>query len=103
MSRKLSQKFIVHYIAGFYCNVDVDECKIHPGICKNGATCMNTNGNYTCICVNGWGGQNCTVNIDDCLTRPCYYGGTCHDKVGYYHCECPLGKTGMYGFGVTLL
>ena len=87
--------------SGFYCNVDVDECKTQPGICKNGATCMNTPvGSYTCICVNGWTGKNCTTNIDDCADHPCYNGGTCHDKVGYYFCECPIGKTGKFKIGI---
>lgn len=87
--------------SGFYCNVDVDECKTQPGICKNGATCMNTPvGSYTCICVNGWTGKNCTTNIDDCADHPCYNGGTCHDKVGYYFCECPIGKTGKLKIGI---
>ena len=87
---------ILWHCVGYYCQYDVDECVTQPGICKNGATCLNSpQGSYTCICVNGWTGKNCTTNIDDCAADPCFNGGTCHDKVGYYHCECPTGKTGM--------
>ena len=38
---------------GAYCTEDVDECSLNENVCLNGATCTNTNGNYSCICVNG--------------------------------------------------
>ena len=80
---------------GALCTVDVDECSGTHTPCKNGGTCINSHGGYRCICVNGWTGPDCSVNIDDCQIGPCYNGGTCHDRVGYYYCECPEGKTGM--------
>lgn len=80
---------------GSYCTEDVDECSAFPNICQNGATCANTEGGYSCICVNGYEGQNCEVNRDDCNPQPCLNGGTCHDRVGSYYCECPPGKTGL--------
>lgn len=87
---------ITWLIVGQFCEKDVDECRLYPNICKNGATCLNHPvGNYTCICVNGWTGRDCSINIDDCKDNPCYNGGTCHDKVGYYYCDCPHGKTGI--------
>ena len=80
--------------AGRYCTVDVDECAtLSP--CQHGATCHNQQGGYLCVCVNGWTGVNCEINIDDCAERLCFNGGTCHDRVGSYYCECPPGKTGM--------
>ena len=69
----------------------------------NGATCINSPGDYECICVNGWTDKNCDVNIDDCAApNACLNGGTCHDRVGYYNCECPPGKTGAYGVRVCV-
>ncbi|KAJ8300989.1 hypothetical protein KUTeg_022508, partial [Tegillarca granosa] len=81
-----------------FCEYDVDPCSIQPPVCKNGATCRNEKGGgYSCICVNGWNGTDCSINIDDCqVPLPCYNGGTCIDKVGYYLCKCPVGKTGNY-------
>ena len=39
---------------------DIDECiLIDP--CRNGATCVNTDGSYTCFCEPGWQGKNCTI------------------------------------------
>ena len=39
-------------------------------------------------------GADCFQNLDDCITDPCYHGGTCMDQVGYYTCDCPLGFVG---------
>lgn len=38
--------------------VDVDECtRFQP--CFNNATCLNTNGSYSCNCTEGWEGHDC--------------------------------------------
>lgn len=62
---------------------------------QNGATCANTRDGYQCICVNGYEGRNCETDADDCAQQPCLYGGTCHDRVANYFCECPPGRTGL--------
>lgn len=42
--------------------IDVNECVIHPGICKNGI-CVNTDGSFRCECAPGYhldaSGTNC--------------------------------------------
>lgn len=63
-------------------------------MCQNGGTCVNTVGGYHCICVNGWEGEHCQINHNDCVGTVCYNGGTCHDRVASFYCECPIGKTG---------
>ena len=64
-------------------------------MCQNGATCHNTEGGYSCICVNGYEGHNCEIDVDDCAQQPCLNGGTCHDGVASYSCVCPPDKTGL--------
>ena len=86
-------------MAGPACQLDIDECVSFGAQppCANGATCINTFASFQCICVNGWTGDDCSVNIDDCAVgvERCHNGGTCHDRVGSFHCECPAGKTGL--------
>mgnify|MGYP001792177568 CR=1 FL=1 len=36
-----------------------------------------------------------SVNGADRIMLYCRNGGTCHDRVGYFICECPPGKTGL--------
>lgn len=36
---------------------DIDECLNMP--CKNGATCNNKPGSYSCSCSAGWTGEDC--------------------------------------------
>ena len=38
-----------------------------------------------------------TTDINECATdSPCFNGGTCHDDVGRYTCECAAGYEGTF-------
>ncbi|XP_078697540.1 uncharacterized protein LOC144925427 [Branchiostoma floridae x Branchiostoma belcheri] len=70
---------------------DMDDCASSP--CVHG-TCTDGVANYTCSCENGWTGDNCDQEIDDCASDPCQLGGTCLDQMGGYSCVCPKDATG---------
>ena len=38
---------------------DIEDCVDQP--CLNGGTCIDAVNDYTCICVNGYTGKNCSV------------------------------------------
>uniref|UniRef100_A0A8C1V3N2 Neurogenic locus notch homolog protein 1 n=1 Tax=Cyprinus carpio TaxID=7962 RepID=A0A8C1V3N2_CYPCA len=78
-----------------YCTEDVDQRELSPNACQNGGTCHNTIGGFHCVCVNGWTGDDCSENIDDCASAACSQGATCHDRVASFFCECPHGRTGL--------
>lgn len=40
-------------------------------------------------------GQRCTIDIDECVSKPCLNRGLCHNTQGSYMCECPPGFSGM--------
>ena len=42
----------------------------------------------------GFTGNNCGDNIDDCDPNPCQNGGTCTDDVNDYTCSCPKDYSG---------
>lgn len=86
------------FIPGQFCTEDVNECDLMPNSCQNGGTCLNTQGGYNCVCVNGWTGDDCSENIDDCADAACHAGATCHDRVASFLCECPPGRTGAQWF-----
>lgn len=76
--------------------VEVHVIKIDPcpsSTCHVDATCIRVDWkNYSCKCNEGYTGDgfNCS-DINDCLSFPCSFGGTCHDYVNYYNCTCPSG------------
>ena len=42
-------------------------------------------GDYNCLCLAGYTGKNCDVEIDECIDTPCFNGGTCQ-----VHSACTL-------------
>ncbi|XP_070691737.1 von Willebrand factor D and EGF domain-containing protein [Pempheris klunzingeri] len=67
--------------------------------CLNGASCVtNVNlpagsGEYVCVCLGGFKGGRCEVDIDDCKPNPCRLG-RCIDGPNSFSCICPPGMTG---------
>lgn len=47
---------------------------------------------FILLYVLGYGGKNCSENIDDCSTNPCQNSGVCIDLVGDHLCNCTEGK-----------
>ncbi|XP_030603557.1 protein eyes shut homolog [Archocentrus centrarchus] len=72
-------------------------CLQHLQPCANGGRCVLNNTNaYRCICTRGWSGQDCRVNVNECIEHWCQNGGTCVDEIDGYSCLCPRGYTGIY-------
>ncbi|KAL3860366.1 hypothetical protein ACJMK2_010502 [Sinanodonta woodiana] len=63
--------------------------------CVHG-TCVRTGtDSFSCICMNGYSGQMCDSDVDECAANPCARG-TCNNTQGSYYCKCPLGYTGQF-------
>lgn len=45
-------------------------------------------------CVEGYEGDQCETNINDCSNSTCLNGGQCIDSVNNYTCSCTEGWTG---------
>eukprot|EP01047_Picozoa_sp_COSAG01_P006930 COSAG01_NODE_256_length_20138_cov_24.233694_6_plen_725_part_00 len=61
--------------------------------CSGHGNCDASTGD--CICVVGYTGSQCDVNIDDCASHPCLHGATCVDGVNSYTCSCAAGYAGL--------
>lgn len=77
----------------------VNGCASSP--CKNGATCEDAIGGYTCECVAGWEGTDCDQEKNMCDPNPCMTGHsqehdshTCTPSFNNYTCTCDEGHTG---------
>ena len=96
--------------------IDFDECASGLNDCHADATCMNTDGGYTCACPDGligdgkdtcappscdigyfFDGKTC-IDFDECATglNNCHADATCTNNEGGYTCAC---KNGFIGDG----
>ena len=57
------------------------------------AVCVHGQGD-NCDCYEGWEGELCTVDIDECATTPCKNGGNCTDGANTTSCDCVAGYSG---------
>ncbi|XP_022919866.2 protein crumbs isoform X1 [Onthophagus taurus] len=81
---------------GKYCETPISldpVCSSNP--CKNGGTCQNDGTTTRCICLDGFSGADCSVNLDDCQQNPCKNNGVCNDGIDSFTCNCT--NTGYQG------
>lgn len=94
------------------CNV-LDPCTNLT--CENGGKCKSiiypnnststlygnrTNNTYNatafCSCSKGWKGDQCSIDINECLKNDtCHGHGICNNSVGGFSCDCLNGYTGL--------
>ena len=63
---------------------------------SNAESCRQEGERVSCVCVDGWGGSNCGVNINDCLWNRCGNGGRCVDQVHGFSCICDELHEGLF-------
>ncbi|XP_035724721.1 protein crumbs-like isoform X1 [Vespa mandarinia] len=77
---------------------DLPYCQVQK--CQNGGTCDLLRQAPQCMCLVGYTGLYCEINIDDCAPDadgnvPCKNDGKCYDKVNEFTCDClDTGYTG---------
>ena len=80
------------------CGGSCDPCGVtsfcDPDPCQNGGVCADGADGFTCDCPDGFSGDTCATNIDDCADQPCQNGGVCVDGVNDFTCDCPDGFSG---------
>ena len=66
-----------------------------PNPCRNSGICKNLNGSYECTCAQGWTGNNCGTDVNECASAPCKNGGSCINTQGSFICYCTGGWSGV--------
>uniref|UniRef100_A0A8C3HJT6 Heart development protein with EGF like domains 1 n=1 Tax=Chrysemys picta bellii TaxID=8478 RepID=A0A8C3HJT6_CHRPI len=69
----------------------VNVCTTNP--CLHDGKCIinGVMGKYQCKCSPAWQGEDCSEDVDECLSNPCPDLATCNNTQGSYVCKCPLG------------
>ena len=86
----LGNKFPYSDIFDMFCIPD--NCAPNP--CANNGTCTDNIISYSCQCADGYNGNNCENNINECNGVTCENGGTCQDGINSYICQCVAGFDG---------
>ncbi len=77
---------------GFYgrnCEVGIRQGECEGGLgCMNDGECIRVVDDEFCKCSDGWGGPDCSFDIDECYQTPCQNGGICKNLEGSYECNC---------------
>jgi len=61
--------------------------------CQNNGFCSKPNEKFECDCQEGFEGDTCAININECEFNKCVHG-TCEDKIANYTCNCLTGWDG---------
>ena len=91
------------YLNNFSATFSVnDKCELEDfcedkDFCLNNSTCKSELEGATCECLEGYMGERCQWDIDDCADEPCVEGD-CVDQVNGYTCDCNHGYTGVWHY-----
>lgn len=55
---------------------------------------FSLHGSFRCGCVDGFVGERCEMDTNECSSTPCNNGGRCVDLVNRFICECASGYEG---------
>ncbi|XP_026793464.3 aggrecan core protein isoform X1 [Pangasianodon hypophthalmus] len=58
------------------CHVEVDVCHSNP--CANGATCVEVQDAFKCLCLPSYGGDHCEIDIETCEEGWIKFQGNCY-------------------------
>ncbi|XP_012588965.1 PREDICTED: protein HEG homolog 1 isoform X2 [Condylura cristata] len=69
----------------------VNSCATNP--CLHDGKCLvdPTSRGYRCMCSSSWQGDDCSVDVNECLLNPCPPLAVCNNTQGSFICQCPVG------------
>uniref|UniRef100_A0A1I8G109 Delta-like protein n=2 Tax=Macrostomum lignano TaxID=282301 RepID=A0A1I8G109_9PLAT len=85
---------------GTHCEINPNDCldpATNRSVCVHASSCTDGLASFTCHCLPGYEGSNCSREIDECrsLPPPCPSRATCIDRLADFECaNCPAGLGG---------
>ncbi|XP_036600651.1 protein HEG homolog 1 [Trichosurus vulpecula] len=72
-------------------STSVNRCVANP--CLHDGKCFvdSTARGYRCVCTPSWQGDDCSVDVNECLSNPCPPLAICNNTQGSFVCRCPVG------------
>uniref|UniRef100_G1NV05 Heart development protein with EGF like domains 1 n=1 Tax=Myotis lucifugus TaxID=59463 RepID=G1NV05_MYOLU len=69
----------------------VNSCAPNP--CLHDGKCVAdpARRGYRCVCSPSWQGEDCSVDVNECLSNPCPPLAVCNNTQGSFTCRCPIG------------
>lgn len=69
----------------------VNSCAPNP--CLHDGKCVvdPARRGYRCVCSPSWQGDDCSVDVNECLSNPCPPLAMCNNTQGSFTCRCPVG------------
>ena len=68
--------------------------RVNP--CEPHGYCMDLINAFRCECHQGFTGELCHIDINECSSGPCLNGATCIDNESEWFCQCAPGFTGWH-------
>lgn len=75
---------------------NIDPCANNTCNTTGTQTCSANGDSYNCVCKDGFNGDKCQNNVDDCANHQCKNGSTCVDGTNSYSCQCQSGYNGDF-------
>ena len=75
---------------GKYC------CQVYLGLVNKITFFFFRTRDYHCYCEDGFTGDHCQTDWDECWSGPCLNGASCIDQIADFNCTCPSGFSGKF-------
>ncbi|KAF0879140.1 HEG1 protein, partial [Crocuta crocuta] len=69
----------------------VNSCAPNPCLHDGKCSVDSSSRGYRCVCSPSWQGDDCSVDVNECLLNLCPPLATCNNTQGSYACKCPVG------------
>ncbi|KAL5022311.1 hypothetical protein ScPMuIL_001466 [Solemya velum] len=87
------------------CDTETENCtgkflvyfcfNLTQGPCENGGSCIQKESGFHCVCLAGFTGKQCQIQLNYCEFNSCHNNATCVEMGDNYRCNCMEGYTGQ--------